>query len=113
MRRINSGFAIIEILLVLIVIAMLSGWYFTKGSSPEEQAASQYQQSMDRSKATACIASRSALRTAVMAYSMQNPGNPLTKESLTQSGVNLNVCPEQGEISVQADGTLTCSKHQP
>jgi len=113
LKSCRRGFAFIEILLVLIVIAILSGYYFNRGGNSAQQAASQYQYSMEKSKATACIASRSALRSAIMAYSMQNPGKPLTKEALSASGINLNVCPEQGEITVNTDGTLSCSKHQP
>ncbi len=111
--RLKSGFAIIELLLVVIVIALLSGWYFRDGSNPHQQAASQYNVSMDRSKATACIAGRSAMRSAVLTYTMQNPGQPVTTEALTKAGVNLNICPEAGVITVSPDGSLLCSIHQP
>ena len=108
-----SGFALIEIILVLVIIAVLSGWYFSKGSSPTEQAASQYKHSMERANNTACLASRTALRTAIMAYSMQNQGKPLTRENLQAANIRIGVCPEQGQITVNTDGTLSCSKHQP
>lgn len=111
--KLNYGFAMLELMVVVIVLALLSGWYFNGGSNPHQQAASQYNQSMDRSKATACIASRSALRSSVFNYTMQNPGKPVTVEALQQSGVNLKVCPEAGVISVSPDGTLLCSIHQP
>lgn len=106
------GFALLELIIVVIVLAVLSGWYFQKGGA-EQQAASQYQQSMDRSKSVACVASRSALRSVVLTYTMQNPGKPVTADALKQSGVNLNVCPEHGVITVAPDGTLLCSIHQP
>lgn len=109
----RSGFALIEIILVLVIIGVLSGWYFSKGSSPSEQAASQYKYSMDKSKATACLASRTAVRSAIMAYSMQNTGKPLTKEGLAQAGIKIDVCPEQGVVSINPDGTLSCATHQP
>ncbi len=107
------GFAFIELILVLVVIALLSGWYFNRGENPHQEAASQYQQSMDRSKSTACVAGRSAMRSAVLTYTMQNPGKPVTKEALQQSGMNMNICPENGEITVSPDGTILCSLHQP
>jgi prepilin-type N-terminal cleavage/methylation domain-containing protein len=109
----RHGFAFIELILVVIVIAILSGLYFNNGGGGAQQAASTYQQSMDRSKATACLASRSAMRSVIMTYTMQNPGKPVTAEALKASGVNLNVCPEGGVITVAADGTLECSIHKP
>lgn len=109
----RGGFAFLELLLVLIVIALMSGWYFRDGGNPHQQAASQYQQSMDRSKSTACIAGRSAMRSAVLTYTMQNPGQPVTAEALQKAGVNLNICPEAGVITVSPDGALLCSIHQP
>jgi len=106
-----QGFAFIEILLVLVVIAILMGWYFREGS-PTEQAASQYQHSMDRSKSAACAAGRSAMRTSVQMYAMQNPGVAITKDGLAAANIRLDtICPEQGEITVASDGTLLCSKH--
>lgn len=111
--RTSSGFALIELILVVIVLAILVGWYFRDGGSPHQEAASQYQQSMDRSKQAACVASRSAMRSAVLTYTMQNPGQPVTKEALQRAGVNLNLCPEGGEISVGPGETLLCSVHQP
>lgn len=110
-RGVSRGFMIIELLLVVIVIALLSGWYFRDGGSPEQQAASQYKVSMDRSKAAACMASRTSLRTQIVTYSMQHPGEQLTTEGLARSGINLNVCPEGGTITVGPDGTLHCSVH--
>lgn len=112
-RHSKSGFALIELILVVIVLAVLVGWYFRDGGSPHQEAASQYQQSMDRSKQTACIASRSAMRSAILTYTMQNPGQPVTKEALQNAGINLNLCPEGGEISVGPGETLLCSIHQP
>lgn len=107
----QAGFAFLELMLVVVVIAILAGWYFNSGGGGAQEAASQYQHSMDRSKATACIASRSALRPAIMAFSMQNPGKPITLETLRQSGINVNVCPEKGDITLEPDGSLKCSIH--
>lgn len=104
------GFMLIELILVVIVIALLTGWYFRDGSG-SQQAASTYQASMDRSKATACLASRTGLRTQIMTYTMQHPGEPVTTEALAKKGINLNVCPEGGTITIGQDGTLHCSVH--
>lgn len=111
-RGARAGFMMLELIIVVIVIAVLTGWYFRGGNSPEQAAASQYKMSMDRSKATACMASRMGLRSVIMTYTMQNPGKPVTTDALKQAGVNLNVCPEGGVISVAPDQTLVCSIHQ-
>jgi hypothetical protein len=105
--------ALLELILAVVVIAILMGWYFNDGGGGAQQAASTYQQSMDRSKATACIAGRQGLRTAIMTHQIQNSGQPATAESLAKSGVNMNVCPEGGVITIAQDGTLVCSVHQP
>lgn len=110
-ERRRRGFAFLELILVVVLIAILAGWYFNNGGGGAQEAASQYQHSMDRSKATACIAGRAALRPVIMTYSMQHPGQPVTIEGLRQSGVNLNVCPENGEITLDPDGSLKCSIH--
>jgi len=109
----RRGFMFLELLLAVVVIAILMGWYFQGGGSKEAQDASTAKQSIDRSKATACLASRSALRTVILTNMMQHPGQPVTAESLSKSGVNLNVCPAGGTIAVEPDGTLKCSIHQP
>lgn len=108
------GFAYIELILMLVVIAILMGWYFQRGGGgAHQEAASQYQHSMDRGNATACIANRTTMRTQIITMSMQNPGQPITRESLMQAGVNLNLCPEGGQINVSPDGSMSCSIHQP
>ncbi len=107
------GFAFLEIIIVLVVIALMAGWYFRKGDNPHAQAASQYQHSMERANNTACLASRQAVRGSIQIQTMQNPGQPVTKEALEKAGIRVNVCPEGGDITVSPDGTLTCSKHQP
>lgn len=105
------GFALLEILGVVVIIAILAGWYFRSPLESQKEAASQYQQSMDRGNQTACLASRTALRTAIQMHMMQNPGKTPTKEELGRAGINLNVCPEQGDIQIAQDGNLTCTKH--
>ena len=109
----RGGFAFLEIMIVLVVIAILAGWYFRSGNNPHQQAASQYQQSMDRANNTACLASRQAVRGTIQMQTMQNPGQAVTKEALVAAGIRVDVCPEGGTITVSPDGTLLCSKHQP
>lgn len=109
----SRAFALLEVLLVVIVLVLLTSWYMRSGSSPHEEAASQYQQSMDRSQQAACLASRSAMRSAVLTFTMQNPGQPVTREALLQANINLNFCPEGGTINVAPDGSMTCTVHQP
>lgn len=109
----RGGFAFLEIIVVVVILALLAGWYFRDGSNPHQQAASQYQQSMERANNTACLASRQAVRGQIQIQAMQNPGQAVTKEALEKAGIRVNVCPEGGTITVSPDGSLLCSKHQP
>lgn len=107
-----KAFAILELVVVVVIIAILSGWYFSGSGGGAKQAASQYQHSMEKSNRTACLASRTALNTSIQLWKMQNPQKPITAENLQTANINTKVCPEGGQISITADGTLVCSKHQ-
>ena len=103
--------AMLELIIVVVVIAILSGWYFSKGGNSAQEAASQYQHSMERSNNTACLASRTGLKTSIQLWQMQNPGKPVNAENLSAANINTKVCPEQGQISITSSGDLVCSKH--
>lgn len=105
---VRGGFVLIELLLVLVVIAILAGGFFHKGT-PTSQ--STYQMSMSRSKDAACKANRSTLRTTIEMFKMGHPGEPVTMENMQKAGVNLPTCPEGGAYGYTADGNIICSKH--
>jgi prepilin-type N-terminal cleavage/methylation domain-containing protein len=107
----TKGFAFLEILLVLVVILIMSGWYFS-GKSPEQQAAGQYQMSMNRANDAACKANRQTLETEIQMWQMQHQGEPITTEALQKGGINMKSCPDGGTYTIGADGHLTCSKHK-
>lgn len=109
-RMRNSGFVFLELLIVLVVIAILAGGYFSKNRTGDN-AQGTYQMSMQRSNNTACIANRSALKTQIQMFKMNNPTTPANTENLTKAGISIPVCPQNGAYGFLQDGNIVCSVH--
>jgi len=105
-----SAFAFIELILVLVVLAILTSGYFAISGNLSRDRQT-YETSITRANDTACKANRTVLRTMIQLYSISNPGKPVTIEALRKSGQNPPACPGGGEYKIQADGTITCTKH--
>ncbi|MBX7246017.1 MAG: prepilin-type N-terminal cleavage/methylation domain-containing protein [Candidatus Sumerlaeaceae bacterium] len=104
----SSGFALIELLLVLIVISILMGSYFSRNNNPNDPR-STYQMSMSKAKDTACVANRAVLRSMIEIYRMNNPGKAVNTENLKAAGNNPPSCPSGGAYGFLADGRILCS----
>lgn len=106
----HKAFGLLEILLVVAVLAILMGGYFTYDRSVQ-QSASTYQMSMQRSNNAACLANRSALRSQAQMFQINNPSTPLTIENLRAAGMSVPGCPRGGEYQFLPDGNIHCSLH--
>lgn len=104
------AFALLELLLVLAVLAVLGGFYFSRGSVSRPTRSS-YEHTVDRSTGAACAANRTAMRSSLEIFRMNNPRAPLTTESLRMSGIILPRCPEGGSYTIAPDGSLICPNH--
>jgi hypothetical protein len=100
---------LLELLIVLVVIAILAGSYFSRNQSTGEQ--SSYQRTMSRSNDAACKANRATLRSMIEMYRLNNPGKPVTTENLKKAGMNPPSCPQGGVYGFKKDGTILCSIH--
>ena len=106
----RQAFVLIELLLVLVVIAILAGGYFSRNDAAGDQR-SMYQTSINRSNNTACLVNRAQLKSNIEMYRMDNPGKPADTAHMQAKGYSVPSCPEGGVYAFLADGTITCSKH--
>jgi len=105
----TSGFMLLELLLVIIVIAILAGGYFARDRGAAER--STYQHTMSRTDDAVCKANRATLRTQIEMFRLSNPGKPVTSSNLKAAGIQVPTCPQGGVYVFQADGSITCTRH--
>ena len=106
----DRAFVLIELLLVLVVIAILAGGYFSQNNNIADSK-STYQMSIGRSNNTACLANRTVLKTSIEMYRMAHPNEPVDTEHMKKAGFQAPSCPQEGVYGFQSDGTVTCTKH--
>lgn len=109
--RVRGGFVMLELLIVLVVVAILAGSYFGRGSGPKGDSQSTYERSMSKSQDAACLANRQALRTSIEMFKMNYPQTAVTTENMQKAGYSVATCPEGGSYGFTKEGTLVCSKH--
>jgi len=84
--RSRTGFSMIGILLVLVIIFVLAGYYFGGSLEQQQQAVGTYQFTTQRARNVAEDANLQILQTSVDVWVMQHPGEPCTIEKLQSAG---------------------------
>lgn len=112
LNRSPKAFAILELVIVLLVIAILTGTYMgTRGGGGVAGEAARGRDTLDRGQRAACQVNRSTLRTTAEVFRMTRNGEAPTPEAMARAGINVPKCPSGGTYAQGADGGWTCGKH--
>jgi len=106
----SRGFTIIGMLIALVIILILSGYYFKKDEKTEKMYV---QTQLDKSSNAACSVNRQTLSTHITAWSIAHPGEQVTTEKLRLDRVNVPRCPDGVDYIFDTDGQVYCPKHYP
>jgi hypothetical protein len=106
----RRAFTFIEIFLALIIVMILSGYYFSRDRSNQNDVAL-YDMSMERTKRAACLANRNVLEGYIQAWLISNPGEQVTFEKLQAARYSIPRCPQGGTYTIEPDNTVSCSIH--
>ena len=105
----TRGSAILGLLMGVILIAMMSTFYFSQSGANSVPAAIQH---IDDGKAAACGMIRQTLETQVQMWQIQNPGQKPTIEQLAGSTIGQAKCPGNGSFTFGPDNRIHCNKHK-
>ncbi len=106
----RRGFYMIGVLIVVVIILILT--WNQLGPDPTTGVTTAQRQ-IDKSEVAACTANRQTLRTHIATWKINHMGEDLTVQNMQESGVVIPKCPAGGEITIDADGNVYCSKHAP
>ena len=106
----SKGFTFIGILIALVIILILSGYYFKKDEVSEK---TYVQTQLDKSKTSACAANRQVLNAHITSWSIQHSGEQISIEKLQQDRVNVPRCPDNRDYILGPNGEVYCPVHYP
>ncbi len=107
----RHGFYMIGMLIALVILCFLTLQYFEK----DAKGVSTYKSSIDSANSAACLQNQRVFQGQLNAWSMANPGKPLSVETLENAipPVPIMKCPGGGTITISESGEIYCSKHNP
>jgi prepilin-type N-terminal cleavage/methylation domain-containing protein len=110
----RRGFALIEIMAVLLILMILVGGYSHFGGFGESVDKGTATSTMDRANDTACRASRAAVAGNIEMWEMSHVGQAATSVSLAEANISMR-CPHSrtGASYVLVRGTVYCTEHYP
>lgn len=106
----SSGFTFIGILLALVIIMILGGYYFKKDEITEK---TYVDTQLDKSRNAACAVNRQTFSAHVASWSISHPGEKITVEKLRQDKVNVPRCPDNVDYEIGSNGEIYCPVHNP
>jgi competence protein ComGC len=106
----SRAFTFFSILLALVIIMILTGYYFTKDKSNPNDVAL-YDMSMERSKRAACAADRNVLEGYIQTWMISHPGEDVSLEKLRDAAYSVPRCPQGGTYTIESDNSVSCSIH--
>ena len=106
----SKGFMLLGLILALVIIMILAGHYFMKDKEIQK---TYVQTQLDKSSDAACAVNRQTLSTAIIAWTINHPGEQVTTEKLLQSGVNVVRCPDHVDYIFDNNGNVYCPIHFP
>ncbi|MBN1900212.1 hypothetical protein JW926_02660 [Candidatus Sumerlaeota bacterium] len=106
----SRGFTFIGILLALVIIMILGGYYFKKD---EISQTSYVETQLDKSRSAACAVNRQTLSAHVASWSISHSGEQITVEKLRRDGINVPRCPDNVDYEIGSNGEVYCPVHYP
>ncbi len=110
----GRGFALLEIMIVLVIIMILVGGYGHFGGFGESVDKGTVTSTMNRANDTACRVSRASAAGNIEMWEMSRVGQAATSVNLGEAGINMR-CPHSrtGAMYVYHGGEVYCTEHYP
>lgn len=109
-RRNSAGFVFLSILMALVIIMILAGHYFTKDKVTQK---TYVETQLDKSTDAACAVNRQTLGTAIITWTISNPGEAVTVEKMRKAAISVPRCPDHVEYIIDSQGNVYCPIHFP
>jgi len=111
--RRGAGFSMIGILLVLVILFVLSGYYFGGSLNRQQQSVGTYQYTTQRARNVAQDANLQILQTSVNVWVMQHPGERCTIEKLQSGGSSVPGPPAGFKYEIDENNQAVLVEVQP